>query len=73
MTDIDGWHVRDIIDPLFFNDNTDLHNLDRKCLILSYLTGSFLIEEDAGGLLISLEKQDGDIHPILWKDMTPLF
>jgi hypothetical protein len=68
MTDIDGWHARDIIAPLFFNDNTDLHNLIRKRLILPYLTGSFhpsFIEEYAGGLLMVLERQDGDIRPIL--------
>ena len=50
MADIDGWHARDLIAPLFFNDNTDLHNLIRKRLILSYLTGSFhpsFIEEYA--------------------------
>ncbi len=39
MTEIDGWHTWDIISPLFFNDNTDLHNLIRKRLILPYLTG----------------------------------
>jgi hypothetical protein len=68
MTDIDGWHARDLITPLFFNDNTDLHNLIRKSLILPYLTGSFLpsfIEEYAGGLLMALQKQDGGIRPIL--------
>ncbi len=66
--DIDGWHARDLITPLFFNDNTELHNLIRKRLILPYLTGSFhpsFIEEYAGGLLMSLQKPDGDIHPIL--------
>jgi hypothetical protein len=41
MADIDGWHARDLIAPLFFNNNTDLHNLIRKRLILPYLTGSF--------------------------------
>ena len=40
IADIDGWHARDLIAPLFLNDNTDLHNLIRKRLILSYLTGS---------------------------------
>jgi hypothetical protein len=68
MADIDGCHVRDIFAPLFFNDNTDLHNLIRKSLILPYLTGSFhpsFIEEYGGGLLMTLEKQDGDIRPIL--------
>ena len=34
MVDIDGWHVRDLIDLLFFNDNMELHNLIRKSLIL---------------------------------------
>jgi hypothetical protein len=74
MSDIDGCHVRDLIDPLFFNDNTELHILIRKHLILPYLTGSFhpsFIEEYAGGLLIPLQKPDGDIRPILcgevWK------
>jgi len=68
MADIDGWHARDVISPLFFNDNTGLHNLMRKRLILSYLTGSFhpsFIEEYAGGLLLALQKQDGGIRPIL--------
>jgi hypothetical protein len=70
MADIDGWHARDLIAPLFFNnDNTDLHNLIRKRLILPYLTGlSFhpcFIEEYAGGLLMVLQKQDGGIRPIL--------
>ena len=41
MADIDGWHARDIIAPFFLNENTDLHNLIRKRLILPYLTGSF--------------------------------
>jgi hypothetical protein len=48
--DIDGWHARDLIAPLFFNDNTELHNLIRKRLILPYLTGFFhpsFIEEYA--------------------------
>jgi hypothetical protein len=69
MADIDGWHVRDVIAPLFFNDNTKLHNLIRKCLILPYLTGSFhpsFIEEF---LLMTLQKQDGGIHPILCGEM----
>ena len=68
MTDIDGWYTRDLITPLFCNDNTELHNLIRKCLILPYLTGSFhpsFIEEYEGGLLMTLQKQDGDIRPIL--------
>jgi len=68
MVDIDGWHARDLIAPLFFNDNTDLHNLIRKRLILPYLTGSFhpsFVEEYAGGLLMALQKQDGGICPIL--------
>ena len=33
MADIDGWHARDLIAPLFFNDNTELHNLIRRSLI----------------------------------------
>jgi hypothetical protein len=68
MPDIDGWHVRDLIAPLFFNDNTELHNLIRRCLILPYLTCSFhssFIEEYAGGLLMVLQKPDGGIRPIL--------
>jgi hypothetical protein len=68
MSDIDGWHVRDLIVPLFFNDNTELHTLIREHLILPYLTGSFhpsFIEEYAGGLLMALQKPDGGIHPIL--------
>jgi hypothetical protein len=68
MSDIDGCHVRDLIDPLFFNDITELHTLIRKRLILPYLTGSFhpsFIEEYGDGLLMSLQKPDGDIHPIL--------
>jgi hypothetical protein len=72
MTDIHGWHVWDIITPLCFNDNTELHNLIRKRLILPYLTGSFhpsFIEEYAGGLLMDLQKQDGGILPILWGEI----
>jgi hypothetical protein len=68
MADIDGWHAWDHIVPLFFNTNTDLHNLIRKRLILPYLSGSFhpsSIEEYAGGRLIALQKQDGGIRPIL--------
>jgi hypothetical protein len=60
--------VRDLISPLFFNDNTELHNLIRRRLILTYLTGSFhssFIEEYAGGLLMALQKPDGGIRPIL--------
>jgi hypothetical protein len=34
MADIDGWHARDVITLLFFNDNTELHNLIRKRLVL---------------------------------------
>jgi hypothetical protein len=66
--DIDGWHARDLIAPLFFNDNTELHHLIRRRLILPYLTGSFhssFIEEYAGGLLMALQKPDGGIRPIL--------
>ncbi len=51
MVHIEGRHVRDLIAPLFFNDNTDLHTLIRKRFILAYLTCSFhpsLIEEYAG-------------------------
>jgi hypothetical protein len=68
MPGIDGYHARDLISPLFFNDNTELHNLIRRSLILPYLTGSFhssFIEEYAGGLLMTLQKQDGGIRPIL--------
>jgi hypothetical protein len=32
MVDIDGLHARDLIAPLFFKDNTDLHCLIRKRL-----------------------------------------
>ena len=62
MSDIDGCHGRDLIEPLFFNDNTELHNLIRFRLILPYLTDSFhpsFIEEYAGGLLMGLQKPDG--------------
>jgi hypothetical protein len=38
---IDGCPLWDLIVPLFFNDNTGLHNLIRKCLILPCLTVSF--------------------------------
>jgi hypothetical protein len=37
MADIDGWHARDLIAPLFFYNNTELHNLIRECLILPIL------------------------------------
>jgi hypothetical protein len=46
----------------------ELHNLIGNRLILPYLTGSFhpsLIEEYEDGLLMTLQKQDGGIHPIL--------
>jgi hypothetical protein len=68
MLDIDGWHARDLITPLFLNDNTELHTLIRKRLILPYLTGSFhpsFIEDYAGGLLTALQKPDGGIRSIL--------
>ena len=67
MVDIDDWHAQDIIAPLFFNDNTDLHNLIRKRLTLPSLTGSFhpSFIEEYGGLLMALQKQDGGIRPIL--------
>jgi hypothetical protein len=66
MADIDGWHARDLIAPFFFNDNTDLHALIRKHLILPYLTGSFhpsFIEEYTDGLLMDFQKPDGGILP----------
>ena len=72
MSDIDGWHARNLIAPLFFNDNTELHNLIRKRLILPYRTGSFhpsFIEEYVGGLLMDLQKQDGDTRPILCREV----
>jgi hypothetical protein len=56
-----------LITPLFFNDNTGLHNLIRKRLILPHLTDSFhpsFIEECVDGLLMILQKQDGDIHSV---------
>ena len=34
MADIDDWHAQDLIDPLFFNNNTDLHNLPLPYWIL---------------------------------------
>jgi len=64
--DIDRWHARDLIAPLFFNDSTDFHCLIRKRLVLPYLTGSFhpsFIVEYAGGLLMALQKQDGGLAP----------
>jgi hypothetical protein len=67
MADIDGWRARDLIAPLFFNDDTE-HILIRKRLILPCLTDSFhpsFIEEYAGGLLMALQKQDGGLRPIL--------
>jgi hypothetical protein len=66
ISDIDGWNVRELMDPLFFNDNTELHSLIRKSLILPYLTGSFhpsFIEEYTVGLLMALQKQDGAFVP----------
>jgi hypothetical protein len=68
MSVIDGWHVRDLIAPLFFDDNTELHTLIRKRVILPYLTGSFqpsFIEEYVVGLLMTWQKPDGGIHPVL--------
>jgi hypothetical protein len=72
ISDIDGWYVWYLMDPLFFNDNTELHSLIRKSLILPYLTGSFhpsFIEEYAGGLLMDLRKQDGGIRTILYGEI----
>jgi hypothetical protein len=67
INDTDGWHARDLIAPLFFNTNNDLHNLTRKRLILPYLAGSFhpFFVQEYGGLLMALQKQDGGIRPIL--------
>jgi hypothetical protein len=68
MTNMDGWHEWDLIAPLYFNENAELHNLIRNRLILPYLTGSFhpsFIEEYTVGLLMTLQKRDGGIHPIL--------
>ncbi len=68
IPDVDGCHARDLIVPLFFNDNTELHNLIRRRLIIPYLTGSFhssFNDEYAGGLLMDLQKPDGGICPIL--------
>ena len=63
MVDIDGWYARDLIVPLFFNDNVEQYNLIRKCLILPYLTVSFhpsFIDEYEVRLVMS-QKQDGGI------------
>ena len=68
MVDIDGWHMRDLIVPLFFNDNNYLHCLIRERLILPYFTGSFqssFFEEYVDRLLMDLQKQDGGLRPIL--------
>jgi hypothetical protein len=54
------------------NDNTELHNLIRRRLILPYLTDSFhssFIEVYGGGLLKVLQKPDGVIHHILCGDV----
>ena len=59
MVDIDGWHARDLIAPLFCNDNMELHNLIRKRLILPYLTGSWV--EGA----FHLTWVEGALHPSL--------
>jgi hypothetical protein len=77
MVDNDGGHERDLITPIFFNDNTDLLNLIRKYLILPYLTGSFhvsFIDDYTDGLLMPLQKQDDGIRPILqvWRDLASL-
>ena len=67
MADIDAWHARDLIAPLFFNDNTELHNLVRKRLILPYLTGSFhpsFIEEYAS--VSSTLVRNWDTTVFLW-------
>ena len=72
MVDIDGWHVCDLIVPIFFNDNMEPHNLIPKILILPYLTGFFhpsFIEEYTDGLLMGLQQQDGGIHPILCEEI----
>ena len=56
--DSDDRHARDFIVPLSFNDNTDLHCLIRKRLILpTFAFHPSFIEEYAGGLLMDLQKQ----------------
>ncbi len=35
MPDIDDCHPRDLTDPIFFNDNTELHNLIQGVGVLS--------------------------------------
>jgi hypothetical protein len=42
MADIDDWNARDLIAPLFFNDNTDLHNPYDGRLTLTILFVSVL-------------------------------
>jgi hypothetical protein len=60
MIDIDGCNVWDLIVPLFFNDNTELHGVEYQ-----------------DELLMVLQKQDGEIHHILYgrslrRDLTPV-
>ncbi len=57
--DIDDWHAREHLAPLFVNDNDTLHRLIHDRLILPYLTGSFrpdFIAEYVGSLLLALQK-----------------
>ena len=63
-----AWYHRHPI----FNDNSDLHYLIRKRLVLRYLTVSFhpsFTEECSDGLLMALQKQDGGLRPILSEEI----
>jgi hypothetical protein len=63
MADIDGWHARDLIAPLFFNDN-----MNYITLFVSVLFSPTLLAPSTHLLLknmqvMALQKQDGGIHP----------
>jgi len=69
--DVDGWRARELMAPLFMDDDEELQALIRDHLILPYLFGDFHpshIQEYAGGLLFALEKpakDGGGIRPII--------
>ena len=71
MADIDGWHARDLMTPLFFNDNTDVI---RKRLLLPYLTGSFYFLKSMQADFLWLYRNRMEAFaPSLRRDLASLF
>jgi hypothetical protein len=56
MVDIDGLDTRDLIAPLFFNDNTDLHRLIREPILLAHSTPLLLRNMQADFLWLCRKK-----------------